>query len=211
MKKSLLLILTIIILLYLSYSKLANPIKTNYLYTKPLLIESKPPTPSELSIDDSMIIQKAKDILISLSDNEDNTNVIDFSDLTSKVEIIHTKTNNSPISVVFSKGSVPYYYIDFDLNTGQLTNVTSTIDYVEDLSSPILSIDELRSASHNYFNNLPLNNLQDYIFSYESMPLFYIAYYENILINKTIIIIINPTTGKLSSFSIYDSTSKSLQ
>lgn len=211
MKKGLLLILTIIISLYLSYTKFANPIKTNYLYTNPLLIEGKPPTPSELSIDDSMIIQKAKDILISLSDTENNANIIDFSNLTSKVEIIHTKTNNSPISVVFSNDSTPCYYVDFDLNSGELTSVTSTIDNVEDLSSPTLSIDELRSASHEYFNNLPLNNLNDYIFSYESMPLFYIAYYENILINKTIIIIINPTTGKLSSFSIYDSTPKPLQ
>lgn len=201
MKKLLLISLFVLVISYISIPNYNNTIKLNTIYSK-AIVQQQTPTPSDLSVDDSLLRDLSKNILSDVLAKD-----LPFSEYNITTELTYYNSSSQNIMVNFLKDNRTDYTVFFDLNAGELTSIINSVTLSKAITPPILSREELESIAFEYLERLPINSTSDYSLVFnEFNSLYYYIYFENIFLNKSISLSINPDNGELISFVLLDIT-----
>ena len=193
MKKVIVIVIVVIfIVTYISYNHTNTRIEENKIYTKNIDFSIGKGGP--LDIDDTRIIEKSKEILTAVY-NENNF---------TKFNIDINLSSDSIFYVYFLTKERMGYFVSFNIDEGILNSLIK-LEKVENESKNIQkSLDKLLDIAEDNIDKLQIYDIDNFeIDRYEFFGNIFAVYYKNKYSNRQISILIDYVTGELSEYNYY--------
>lgn len=193
MKKIIFIVLTTILIIYISYEKQNSIIKENKIYSQDIDFSSS--SGYKVNVDSTMAIEKAKELISSIY-NEKN-----FDDF----EIDFDFYMDNTFYIYFNKDSTPLYFVNLDIDKGEVREFSRQQLYNYSLENTTFKeYDELKEISLKYMEKLQVRGIDNYIIdSYEYYTQEIQIKYLNTLTGESLSIILNIGSGELIEYSLY--------
>lgn len=197
MKKLIFIFILILIVLIISYTDRERSIKINTIYKHNLEVSNENNT--IINIDDTKVVNKAKEIVKSIFVEED-LNVLNIES---------GFLGSNEFYVYFIYNETPKYYLLFDIDEGVLIKFYKEMYSYNEYEKNYKSAEELLENSQKYIEILNERQYQDYeIYSYN----YYDAYnlFSIVYVNKynesQINLMLDYTTGEFFQYDNYSQT-----
>lgn len=193
MKKIIFLFLSASIAVFILYSNMDKYIKTNKVYTKHIDLNQDS---SKITIDNTRIMEKSKQILNYIYD------VDDFSQFT-----IESDFYDNIFYIYFFNKDENGYFISYNIDKGVVITLGKLLDKKKISENEIKSLEEIEEIIEDYLNELELSDSDNYVIIDH-------AYYSNYLDVKLanqltqneIRFTINIYNGELVEYDFFEDT-----
>lgn len=192
MKKVVVIVIVIFIVTYISYNHTSTKIEENKIYTKNIDFSVGKGAP--LDIDDTRIIEKSKEILTAIYNENDFT----------KFNIDINLSSDSIFYAYFLTKETTGYFISFNIDEGILNSLIK-LEKVEVKSKDTQkSLEELLDIAEENIEKLQIYDIDSFeIDKYEFFGETFAIYYKNKYSSRQISIFIDYVTGELLEYNYY--------
>ena len=189
MKKLIVIVIVIFIVTYISYNHTNTKIEENKIYTKNIDFSVGESAP--LDIDNTRIIEKTKEILTAVY-NENDFN---------KFNIDIDLSSDSIFYAYFLTKDTTGYFVSFNIDEGIINSLIKLEIKPKDLQK---SLDELLNIVEENIEKLQIYDIGNFeIDDYEFFGNTFSVYYKNKYSNRRISIFIDYVTGELLEYNYY--------